>query len=694
MVPILIGVYGGNSTPLYYPYDLNMAKAKIDAPDIPDPLRNIEASEVIQILRHPFLRSPDDIEEEAWKAGIDKVRTAVRALKLDVPIPQTKKILVLVCPIVDETVKAAKNVENDILDDPVVNAIRRRIGLFIHVRVALGRHPQFERLKAEIRKGKGRISIYELSKLKEKNVSNVVNVIQRTIHDYGETAEEKKAVADIIQEFLAKQTGLSSVELTGIRFKDSVALRRQNTFGSDIAGTADSAEPSAPKKSFKKSLKKLGIELPYQAEVDDALRTAEKLHQKLIAAIDERIRAIDELVRNIDAEIKRAETEIIHMEPQYDKMSGQLEEYDEELKKLDEAAKDLLESLIRTGALPEGSTELSMNSARRVAGAKKRLAASFLEPLSRRDTIGKSIEAADRDSKILERTRKKLIAERARLVKIRKSLEGAKGATAAPKETAPRDAGGMTAAPAPAFAPASPAPAPAPRATSGAVLPKRSLRTSLNDDGGDGGGDDDERVAHIAAIRAAAARLKEERNHDASVGSDKGVDDDDLPNIAAGSGEAADEPEDDFDAEGDERPEGEFRDDEREEEESVGDADENAKPEQGQITDYDVLRDLTGNVVFAKVTERNMAILRGKGPKDMEIGSYVPFKVQRSTSSAKEVALHPLTASDRSAVDIIPSREQSSQLSVLTFCLFQHKPKKPGIKGAPERKGKGGKRKK
>lgn len=676
----MIGVYGENSTPLYYPYDLKMAKSKIAAPDIPDPLRNIGASEVNQILKHSFLRRPDDIEEEAWKAGIDKIRTAVRALKLDVPIPQTNKILSLVCPIVDETVRTSEKVENGILDDPVVNAIRRRIGLFIHVRVALGRHPQFERLKAEIKKGKGRISIYELSKLKEKNVSDVVSVIRRTIHDYGKTAEEKKAVVDIIQEFLAEQTGLSSVELTGVKFKDSASHRKQNTFGSEIAVTADSAEPSAPKKSLGKSLKKLGIELPYQAEVDDALRTTEKLYQKLIATIDERIRAIDELVRNIDKEIKKAETEIIHMEPQYDRMSGQLEEYDKELKKLDAAAKNLLESLIRTGALPEGSTELPMNSARRVAGAKKRLATSFLEPLSRRDTIGKSIEAADRDSKILERTRKKLIAERARLVKIRKSLEDAKGATAAPKETAPRDAGGMTAAPAPAFAPAS-----APRATSGAVLPKRSLRTSLNDGGGDGGGDDDERVAHIAAIRAAAARLRRNASPDAGDEEDADFDDTDLPNDA---GEADVDPEDDLDGES-----ARFTDDDKEEE-TDEDADENAKPEQGQITDYDALKELTGKVVFAKVTERNIAILRGKGPKDMEIGSYVPFKVQRSTSSAKEVALHPLTASDRSAVDIIPSREQSSQLSVLTFCLFQHKPKKPGIKGAPERKGKGGKRKK
>lgn len=334
--------------------------------EIPNPLRNVTTDEICAALDNISIEVPDGIDSADWGDVIDKVRAAVQLMRLDIPIGVERKIfLPSVCDTVDYKVRRNVKVDQGLLRNPLVNIIREQIGLYITVRVRLGRSQQFADLIRGIKEHNGDISLTQLET--DYGCHSVTNTMRLIVKSVGDGPEKKESVWLIIQEFLAEQAGITEVNFSR-RSPRVVPVR--------IARTPDEFIAERAARSRRRELESLGIVLEFSPRVSAFVRSVSEARVCMITALDDFVRTVVVALLKIVTLIKKFNFDRVVLNREIEALKGILAPYFTRKKVFDDAAKKIL------GLLPGNLTELPREYARLYINKIRQLEAEFAEPLS------------------------------------------------------------------------------------------------------------------------------------------------------------------------------------------------------------------------------------------------------------------------------------------------------------------------
>lgn len=401
--------------------------------DTPDPLRNLKVGDVVTITSHDSFEKPEGIEDEAWAAAIEEVRAAVRTVRLDVPIEKTvNNFLPGVCREVDRRIKAYKGdgaVDKKRLHDPVIDVVREQIGLFLSVRIRLGRNEKFGELIRVLKRLKGDVSLNALER--EHDLHAVVQTMRMIAKQAGNTAARKEAIWKYMKEFLAEQAGLEKVDFPGQKFSDE-----------------------RPEDDIEKKLRKLGIILPHGNEIERRTGRLDRLHGETLEDVREHIAAVDKFLLELRGALERATgAERLLSGRMNTSEQGPLREFKRRERELKIARETLLEAM--------NVTELVPKDERAHKERLRELEKEFAEPLrvyreqeaSMEELAGRVEGMEGLDAELKEKLGK--LRQLEAMLRKTKFGDAATGAAAA----------ALDAGAAPGFAPLAPSTAPTPIAT-------------------------------------------------------------------------------------------------------------------------------------------------------------------------------------------------------------------------------------
>lgn len=348
--------------------------------EIPDPLRNLQVADVVSVTHHPAFQRPQNIAEPDWLRAIEEVRTAARAIKLDVPIERdNQRFLVGLCKEIDRQIRAYRGdeaIDKTRLHDPVIEAVREQIGLFISVRVRLGRNEQFQALLDALTKEKGIVTLVELDK--KYGLKAITSTLRAIAKGAFESASRREAVWGYIKEFLAEQAGLAKVDFPGQEFEDASSdedLRRQ--------------------------LRTMGIELTHLDTVEREGRRFAQSHGEALEATRAEMAAISVLLPEL-RKIMRLKGGAVNLAERKIEIPPNLKKYFAERRRLDDAIKDLREALDVAELDPKGK---EMKAYRK---AVAKLEEEFAKPLAAYLALEKAAIAAEEERAALDRFIKEL----------------------------------------------------------------------------------------------------------------------------------------------------------------------------------------------------------------------------------------------------------------------------------------------
>lgn len=348
--------------------------------EIPDPLRNLQVADVVSITQHAAFQRPQNIAEPDWQRAVEEVRTAARAIKLDLPIEQgNQRFLVGLCREVDRRVRAHRGdeaIDKARLHDPVIEAVREQIGLFISVRVRLGRNEQFRALLDALTMEKGIVTLVELDK--KYGLKAITSTLRAIAKGAFESASRREAVWGYIKEFLAEQAGLVRVDFPGQEFED-----------------ASSDE------DFRKKLRALGIELSHLDIVEREGRRFAQSHGEALEATRAEMAVIDDLLPKLRKALV-VKGGAVNLAERKIEVPPNLKRYFAERKRLDDAIEDLKEVLEVAELDPKGK---EMKAYRK---AVAKLEGEFAKPLAAYWALEKAAIAAEEQRAALDRFIKEL----------------------------------------------------------------------------------------------------------------------------------------------------------------------------------------------------------------------------------------------------------------------------------------------
>lgn len=347
--------------------------------DIPDPLRSLKVGDVVSITDNPAFQKPEGIDEEQWVAAVEEVRGAVRILKLDVPIDARDKVFLPgLCKGVDRNIRGYNGeepIDKPRAHDPVIDAVRNQIGLFVTVRIRLGRNEKFQQLIGILKAQSG---IASFADLERQGLRSLVAVMRNIVQQADDANIKREAMWGYIKEFLAEQAGIAKVD-----FPDQKATEER------------------PEAIFKRRAADLGLEFTHLDELERDGQTFDMLLEGSAKNIEEHLAAIDGFLRELTPALERVRaTERRTSGAMQEMESGDLKEYKRRKGELDRAKSDLLEAL--------GEIALSPADAR---AYKKNLAAleeEFAEPLRGYRQIEDENRQAAESIEVLETLREEL----------------------------------------------------------------------------------------------------------------------------------------------------------------------------------------------------------------------------------------------------------------------------------------------
>lgn len=301
--------------------------------NIPDPLRSLKVGDVVAMTGHSSFQKPEGIEDQAWAAAIEEVRAAVRTVRLDVPIDKAvNNFLPGICHEVDRRIRAYKgegNVDKKRLHDPVIDAVREQIGLFLSVRIRLGRNEKFKELVGVLKKTGGNISLNALEK--EHDLHAVVQTMRTIAKQDGNTAARKEAIWKYIKEFLAEQAGLDSIDFPGQKFTDE-----------------------RPEDDTEKRLRKLGITLTHGSAIERRTGRVDRLNDETLEDVTEHIAAVDQFLKDLRTALERAHgAERLLSTRMAQADQGPLKDFQQRKRELTLARETLLQDLGVEGLAPK-----------------------------------------------------------------------------------------------------------------------------------------------------------------------------------------------------------------------------------------------------------------------------------------------------------------------------------------------------
>lgn len=395
-----------------------------------DPNRNVQNAEILKILEKPYFGKPDRFSDEQWSTAVQQVRDALGKLSIDFGVNRNYKHLIKdSCRKVDEMAESS-DVPNELLQDPVVNAVRVRIGFFLRMRIYILGHEDYEKLYKLIREKSGNVSVKDFRKCSLKLILIMHKII---IDNIGNTQEAKRKGWTLISEFLSEQTGVQiTLQLPVRRDTDkgeeattSVPIQTgdesRDPTGGGVEADADGVDVTKDTPGMSdatvvldEKIKGLPRGVSPRAyniagrHCDKMLASYRDSLKDAIEKIDLQIAEIEKMIREIkDGEKKKLETDMIPV-------AAKLQEYDEARKKIEDAFDDLLESL----QVFEDRAALSKADKKRREKQLKALDDEHAPALRRRAEFQDKLDAIQPKIDALEEKRTRLLGERTRLSKI------------------------------------------------------------------------------------------------------------------------------------------------------------------------------------------------------------------------------------------------------------------------------------
>lgn len=358
---------------------------------VPDPLRNLQADEVIAITNHAAFQRPEHVDEETWTGAVETVRDAAEKMKLDVAADTSNlKFLGAVCKDVDARVRRCMEVDSTLVSNDAVNAVRQEIGLFFGIRIRLGRHAQFEKLLEILRAKSGVVTIVELER--NKAVKAIAATLRAIPNNAGNTVERRTAVWAYVKEFLAQQAGIEKVDFPGLKIKEgSGDVEDDEDERVVAAGTGD--KPKS--KDLKNKLKDLGIDLTHLEELEKHQTAFEGSYERALASTTRYVGAIEALLTPLKEFLAAKGGPVSKGESEDEsKAPSELRPYFRRLKELKAARIDLMTEL--------GVTELEGEEAGCFQNAVDDLEAEYAEPLARYRADLAKVKRAENERRALD----------------------------------------------------------------------------------------------------------------------------------------------------------------------------------------------------------------------------------------------------------------------------------------------------
>lgn len=185
--------------------------------DIPqEPIANVTTPEVLGILNHELFLAPIGVDNTGWQQAVAKVKAAVQKLNLNLAVPDQNKYMSALCKNVDAAVRDHAEVDNGLIEDPMVLKAREEIAARLRIRIFLGRDGALlKRLVDFIRDHHGKIDFDELAEIDgDKQIKSKLFYV---VQPFGEEIERKKLGWLLVAEFLSEKAGMP-VEFVGQRF--------------------------------------------------------------------------------------------------------------------------------------------------------------------------------------------------------------------------------------------------------------------------------------------------------------------------------------------------------------------------------------------------------------------------------------------------------------------------------------------
>lgn len=369
--------------------------------EIPDPLRNVTSDEIGVVLDNISAEAPDGVESTEWGETIETIRAAIQLMRLDIPIEVGKKdFLPLICAEGTRKVRRNTRINHGLLEDPLVIAIREQIGIYLSIRVRLGRSTQFADLIKGIREHDGDILFETLDE--EYGCASVINTMRLIVKSVGDDPDKRESVWLFIEEFLAEQAGVDQVIFS--RRSAGIVYKKPDRV-------------IAASNTRRRRLESLGSNFEFPFNVSVEVHKVSKLLGRAIHDLDSLTKAIGVTSLSMLTFGKKAGVDIERLEREIKSLIVALGPYFARKKVFDDAAKRIL------AALPGGLTELPAEYAAMYRTCLSALDDEFAELLSSLGIGETDLEKVRRQKAILDDLSQRLLKELAELLELKGRLD-------------------------------------------------------------------------------------------------------------------------------------------------------------------------------------------------------------------------------------------------------------------------------